>query len=401
MEKLRVLCIGFNKDTILEVPKTNIEFDINALDNEYLIFLLSMTTLYDYHVILLDLPSLNAEKMSALNAKKAEFEVFFKTGGILCVVLSPAYINNKLCAISCYEWCPLDSKLISLVVGKGGNTKNTTSGHWLANILSKYTIYWYAHLNGVIGTTIATNLANFPIASEVQMSTGRMILLPSLSTNDTKIKSNFWADILLQISKYGIKKTIEGNPIPLWAHKYKLPNEEQMLEEYNKIKQKLEKFNSIRRLIYEGDYALVDAVSNIFKEWGFEVQIKEYSGNHDLEIRKGSFFGLMEIKGLSGYANNEDLRQLSDHHREYLFINEDDKQIPKGIFLVNHYKGEEPSKRKEAFTQHAIKLGVRENFCLMTSYDLFKLHEQVLTNEISTEEIAKTMAETNGIIKLD
>jgi hypothetical protein len=129
---------------------------------------------------------------------------------------------------------------------------------------------------------------------------------------------------------------------------------------------------------------------------GFDTNLKENEGRQDIEIKFNSFFAIIEAKGLEGYANNNALRQLLDY---YVTASENNPDV-KGVFIVNHFRDKNPSERGQPFTEAALNLAKNNDFCLLTTIDLFKLYNLFLKHEMQTAQIIDIIKNTKGLVTL-
>lgn len=175
-----------------------------------------------------------------------------------------------------------------------------------------------------------------------------------------------------------------GTYIPTWAKDYKLPGEQEILTELEKLQTALERYQKFKLLLTASGNALVRAVSYSLEFLGFIVTVTEKGGRHDLEFRDEGFYAIAEIKGLQGPANIEDLRQLIDFHLRKL---REGKYKLMAYLIVNHYRNLPPTERGIPFTAEVIN-AVKTNYPfirLLTTLDIYTLVEKVLRSEINKE----------------
>jgi len=175
-----------------------------------------------------------------------------------------------------------------------------------------------------------------------------------------------------------------GTYIPTWAKDYKLPGEQEILTELEKLQTALERYQKFKLLLTASGNALVRAVSYSLEFLGFIVTVTEKGGRHDLEFRDEGFYAIAEIKGLQGPANIEDLRQLIDFHLRKL---REGKYKLMAYLIVNHYRNLPPTERGIPFTAEVIN-AVKTNYPfirLLTTLDIYTLVDKVLRSEINKE----------------
>ncbi|GAI51305.1 unnamed protein product, partial [marine sediment metagenome] len=173
---------------------------------------------------------------------------------------------------------------------------------------------------------------------------------------------------------YFIEPVKEVRVKPPWLDRYPIGNQSKLLGEIVPLSEKLEShlkalevWERDKEILWRDGKDLVMTVKRIFDKMGIKATMREEEGRHDLELLYEDFFGICEIKGVRGYANVGDIRQLLDHHIEALKIN----PSAKGIFIVNHFKSVNPPERGVGYSSDAIRLGTNNKFCLMTMWDLF------------------------------
>jgi hypothetical protein len=152
---------------------------------------------------------------------------------------------------------------------------------------------------------------------------------------------------------------------------------------------KLNEYQEFREVLYSNGEQLSRSVYLIFEKLGFDVQWKGEEGRHDMELDLHGTLGIVEVKGSKGPANSSDLRQLLDYYMEAAESHRD----VKGIFVVNHFCAVDPTERGQPFTSGAIRIAELNNFCLMTTIDLFDLLDKSLGK---TAEINELVLRTKG-----
>jgi hypothetical protein len=202
-----------------------------------------------------------------------------------------------------------------------------------------------------------------------------------------------------------------SEPKPQWIDKWnlqpelKLKNEMTALEnemntiikKADEIKKNQEWYESLKKVLYSQGKELSSSIYLILKEMGFVADLKEDEGRQDIEIKLNSFFAIVEAKGLKGYANNSDLRQLLDY---YVTTSETYPEV-KGIFIVNHFREKEPSERGMPYSQGAVTLAEHNDFCLLTTVDLFKMYDLLLNSKITIKQIIDLFQTTKGLFDIE
>lgn len=238
---------------------------------------------------------------------------------------------------------------------------------------------------------IAKNKAKEIISAEFSFKNGKIIFLPPLKNPNKDPKK------LAGVLTSCIRKSLEWAPAliePPWIDKYKLPNEEKVEEARKEVEGKKEKIkkeedkllerkNEIemyKSLLYaQGKYVLEPSARKAFELIGFNVIPEEkYEEKYDLYIEEDNIIIIGEIEGSKNQIDVTKFRQL----RHYVESEEDktNKKDIKGLLIGNGLIDKEPEKRGEQFTEHAIKGCKRQNFCRITTFELFKAVERILQN---------------------
>lgn len=410
MNKIKVQFIGIENiptkkdDEILRVRK--IKRDTNGYQTEeYLSF-------HDYHIVFINCP------FNYPYPNQTEFFEYISGGGIVVLFLG---LSNS------YPWGKNLTKFL-IVSESYGESINPNPKHWLKTIFGKYRFFWFCLLkpgeilethqslkdltnlvNRQLGKTenndvfeiAGTTVSGKCVSSVIQYGNGKLILLPI----PEKMSEDLIRDLLDGIKKNYITTPETPEPRPLWIEKYNLVPElelknkmDNVLKEFKTINEKLEGYEFRKKILYASGRELSYSIYLIFKDMGFDPDFKEDKGRQDIEIKYNSFFAIIEAKGLTGFANNKDLRQLLEYHVDVIETNPESK----AIFIVNHFRDKNPSERDESpYSKAALELAIKNNFCLITTIDLFKLYYLFLKNELTKTQIIDLLQKTNGLMKLE
>ncbi|KCZ71910.1 hypothetical protein ANME2D_01966 [Candidatus Methanoperedens nitroreducens] len=399
---IKVLLIGFEEspkaESGMQIELCRITFEKHGFNYDFKGKHI-IPSLLDYNVVFVNLPKIgyNSASISYFFAKYNEIPLFLTGGGII-VLICPSektYANTigigPYSSINTYSFLPF--KLNNF--NTHGETIEPNLQHPLSTILKKYKVRWECYFNyGNAEHVIGRNMVKLPVSLSIPYSNGYVILMPLFEEDKFVQVLN---DLLDIIKKNYFQKNIisSSTQTPLWVNKYQINKEINLIKQFEEIKSELHRYNEIRKILYTTGIELTKAVAYVFSELGFKVIEKEHEGLHDIEAETDKFFSIIEVKGLKGHANVDDLRQLLDHHIEASKQNED----VKGIFILNHYKEDEPSNRKEPFSKDAIRLGTKNEFCMMTTIDLFKIYSQYIEGKIKIETIISRIKETKGPLK--
>lgn len=342
----------------------------------------------DYHIIFVNLPKINLNRYLLLRMgnKRKDIELFLRAGGIITVFCPHDNYQGT------YDWLPLSIN----VKNSGGDTTEPNMQHPLGKTLQKFKPGWKCyfeidHLNFPPELIIGRNMAKLPVSLALTIENGNIILMPQFKEEQYLPVLNH---LLESIKKNYFQKDISpvAIPTPTWLSKYQFDEEKKLTQQFEEMKIYIQRYNEIKKILYENGIELTKAVAHVFSELGFKVNEKENEGFHDIEIEYNEFSSIIEVKGLKGYANVGDLRQLLDHYIEASELNES----LKGIFILNHFLENEPLERKDPFSERAIRLGTKNEFCMMTTVDLFNLYSEFIKGKIEIADIITILKETNG-----
>jgi hypothetical protein len=234
---------------------------------------------------------------------------------------------------------------------------------------------------------ISKNKVQEIISGEVSIERGKIIFIPPNISQDTRKEAGILLECIDGIMEYGY-----GSPVPEWISKYSLPNENKNEEQIKKLskkildlsqrKQRMEgeqrNISEFKGLLYEkGKRTLESLVRKAFRLMGFNVIEKEKDEeDYDLYIKENDLTIIGEIEGKDNSKIDKDkYRQLFEY-----IENESEKGVKcKGILIANAYRNTEPSERGEQFTQDAIRGCERQGFCRITTYQIFKIIERILS----------------------
>lgn len=407
MNKIKVQFIGIkdipNKkdDEIFRARK--VKLDTNGYQtDEYLSF-------HDYHIVFINYPF-----KYPYPSEPTGFLDYISGGGIVVIFLG----------YSPYEY-PWGKRFLNVSASRGYSIIPDAK-HWLKDIFKKYHFTWGCMLSpddmlflrqkiadlekkmeNVVGERrlstekvfeiAGTTISGKCISAVIHYDSGKLILLPI----PEKMSVDLIRELLDGIKNNYFKKDEIPEIRPPWIESWNLQPElklkgemDAIISQYIKIKKQIEWYESIKKILYSQGKELSFSVNLILKEMGFEAVLKEEEGYQDIEIKLNNFFAFIEVKGLKGFANNEHVRQLL----EYVIKSEKYPEV-KGIFIVNHFRDKEPSERDMPYSEAAITIAKKNEFCLLTTVDLFKMYKQFLDGKITTEQIKNLIQTTKGLLQ--
>ena len=374
---------------------------------------LESLSFHDYHIVFINWPD------KYPYPSNQEFFEYISGGGIVILFLGPS---------KSYPWRN-STKFLAVSTTSGGETIVPTPKHWLKNIFKKYRFVWHCFLepgetlrnqqnlmlltqlmrsnfqlesleNNDVFEIAGTTISGKCVSSVINYGNGKLILLPLVALSETE---NLIRDLLDGIKNNYFKKKEIAELRPTWIENWnfepelKLKNDiDNITKKFKEISQELEYYKLTKKILYVYGKDLSYSIYSVFKQMGFDTNLKENEGRQDIEIKFNSFFAIIEAKGLKGYANNDALRQLLDY---YVTASENNPDV-KGVFIVNHFRDKNPLERGQPFSEAALKLAKNNEFCLLTTIDLFKLYNLFLKNEMQTAQIGDIIKNTKGLVTL-
>lgn len=242
-------------------------------------------------------------------------------------------------------------------------------------------------------TVIGKNKVGEIIALEIPIGIGKFIFIPPF---DSSAETEKITGILIDC----IRKSLQwSKPLvrPDWLNRYTLPSEEDLLKkleeidgESKRINQRKEnidkdinKIECLKGLLYEtGKYALESSVREAFRIIGFSVkEPTEYNEPYDLFGVEGDINIIGEVEGSKGQIDVGKARQLLDYVTNAI----SDGKKCKGILIGNGFIDILPQERKEQFTDQVIRICDNQKYCRMTTTELYKSIEAILSNPSNQE----------------
>ncbi len=395
--KRRILIIGFNYDK--EKFKEEEDEDIVSINwtKPQGLFELSVLpkipTIFDFDIVILNLPSLEFKEISELNKRKDEFIEFFKSGGVLVSFL----VGSKYTGVNFeYNWCPISYKF-SFVGKPGDSIKLTKYAQEFTILFDKYknNIKWldaFKYVDEKETRVLAENRAGHTISAIFNVEKGKIIFLPKFELHMIENKLEYERTLINIIKK--LQKTFEiSTKRPEWLKNYKIVEEENLEVQIEALNNKKMSFELAKIILYDYGTNLPIAVAKIFQQFGFEVFYREEEGREDIEITdsESKFHAIVEVTGSSNQINVDKIRQLFDWYSQKILENENIN----AILIANALREIDPMDRKEQYTEKAIQLAKNNNFILLTTLDIFKLYNQFLKKEINKKDIISRLLKSN------
>lgn len=403
MEKYRVKIITGLISNIQKNPDeiVSISDDIQVLRGE---------SVCDYNILIVDLRAIRGSQMMNLNHQ--DFRDFLnKPSVILCIADEEStYEHYSLGSkwtpkFSNYDWLPNKDEF-KIKNRKGESLKTTVHSGRFNGLFVDYDWQWqctFSPLNEDTSSyvSIADNITGQNIALRMDIREGIIIIIPKpkIPDYDTKGYSAFLRT-LIELNKKEVEVLTEREKEePDWVEKHVVPEELELRERINKLQQQYQILTDAHKLLYEADEALTQAVHLALNGMGFNSEMKEKEGTHDIEVNEEDMNLVFEVTSSDeDWINIRKTRQLLDWCRRY---EREQGKKPKGILIANAYCSLPLPERDEPFTTAALKQGEAEGFCLMTTEQLYKIFCKFLKDEVDKDNIKELLLETKGLLKFE
>jgi hypothetical protein len=384
---------------------TKVVTNITPMPDENISVSDSMATLKresvcDYNILIVHLATLS--KYDTLGLNKDDFSEFLsKPSVILCI--SDAEDLPK--DYSQYAWLP-GKQGFEVINRIGESLKPTENSGRYIKLFNAYNWTWWCSFSIVPAKSpsyisIANNITGQSVALIAGIGEGKVILIPipKIDTGDSKKYSEFFR-LLIDLSKEEIEELTEKErEEPDWVEKYIVPEELKLRDKIRQLQKQYETLTEAHKLFYEMGKALTRTVNFVLSRMGFNSEIKEDEGIHDIEICESDCDFVVEVTSSEeNWININKTRQLVDWcHR---FEQEKGKK-PKGVLIANPYCDYPATERDESFTPAALKHGEGENLCLMTTVQLYNIFCKFLEGEINKDKIKKLLLSTKGLLEFE
>lgn len=245
-----------------------------------------------------------------------------------------------------------------------------------------------------------------PVAWEVKYHYGHLIYLPQAESDPTKA-----VELLAKIGEWYYtqdkKEDEKLSPPPPWIQDFLSEQEKNLLNRIEEAKKNLEelnhqlkRFRRIDSLLYASGKALETAVETVFKdEWGCEV--KRMPPGHTIDFKvthpQAGVQLVIEVAGVKDKIRKGD-KELTQVFTYYLNNKAPEEKI---ILLANTYRETRIDERpKENFTKEVIEIAEKNGFCLMTTWDLYRLWKDSLQSNL-VDRILLSVYNTSGVYQYE
>lgn len=371
---MRILCLGIGSEK-------SIKYRYGTLDQ------FNYPTISDYDIVVMDLARLGSAWYSSFAQTQKEFQKFFENRGVCFVVLDEygRSSTDKSAVSSNMDWCPFAQKIV--IENRRGEVIKWEHSR-AKSMFDTSEFYWKCFFSEIKleHTVFARNRTNDAISVMIPYLNGFCIFLPST------YKENELVDLIIERGLDLIpesEKRVTSSIMPTWASSIMSKTELELLETVQKTNEKLGKYARYKPLYWETGEPLKRLVIDAFEELGIKAKDLPSESHADFEISlRPGLIGVCEVKGLLGSADRQDLRQLLDY-----FIEQRDiaKRNVRGVFIVNHNRNEEPSRRGKPVTRDALEIMEKHDFSLLTTIQLYEYLARFWRRELTAESVLQQL----------
>ena len=204
--------------------------------------------------------------------------------------------------------------------------------------------------------------------------------------------------------------------LPSWIFEYKFYNDRKLLidrdnqnrviekaeETIAEINRKISQNNRYKTILYTNGTELASVVFELL-ELILKIDLKGFIDNFDEDFlfeKEGIIF-IGEIKGVSSNVKMENISQLLRHYTKYIDDNPDiDENRIRKILIINPLRKTPLSEREKVY-ERQIAFAQNNNCLIIETVALLHMFEKVLSNELSTEDCLRLLADKTGLLKLE
>jgi hypothetical protein len=251
-------------------------------------------------------------------------------------------------------------------------------------------------------TVLARNRVGDVVALEIPFDEGRLILVPSL----VGVAPSQEAIALLEAVERAVARPAFSSE-PDWLPAYLVPGEEGLVDELaglrerhatlsakiDEVSGRLRDKTRAKRILYaRGRFSLLPAAADAFRALGFGVE----QTDNVLELRSDEGDALVVVAATEGDAVG-----LPPYR---LLLSAVDRSATegegarKGVLVVSGSRELDPRRRPTQFTPEALRGCQAQGFCLMTTYQLFKLVQRALAapRDADHADLRRLLLECDG-----
>lgn len=162
-------------------------------------------------------------------------------------------------------------------------------------------------------------------------------------------------------------------------------------DEQKEQQRRLNKIIKFKKILYEADDVLEEAVKESFEEFGLSLDKK---GDMDWVYSSDSRGAILEVTGSESSIDVVKFRQLLNY-----LLNDMQKtgEEKKAILVGNHFLNDPPDKRGLPFTEKAIGEAELHSICLLPTTELYEIICNIREKKASKIEMWKALLRTDGL----
>lgn len=190
----------------------------------------------------------------------------------------------------------------------------------------------------------------------------------------------------IYIPKYMFNEILRLQQKPDWLQKYSFKRKDEKLKEIESLREKVNKYEIIERLLYGTGKALEESVAFSLTMVGFkDVKIYNNEGDRDVSFFNNEMNYLMEIQGTTKQGNKRKINQLRGWIETAVESGFKVDEV-RGIFVVNHYRKINPNNRESPLTDHAKKFLKLYGYIFFTTEYLYNIVKDFLNDKITDKQ---------------
>ena len=253
-------------------------------------------------------------------------------------------------------------------------------------------------------TVLARNRVGDIVALEIPFDEGRLVLVPSL----VSVSPSQEGAALLEAVEQSVSRPAFST-LPDWLPAYSVPGEDGLVDELaglrerhatlsakiEEVASRLEEKTRAKRILYtRGRFSLLPAAVDAFRSLGFDATQAEGL----LEIRSNEGDALVVVA-----ATTDETIGLPEYRR---LLREVDRSTTegegprKGILVVSGSRELDPKRRPTQFSPEVLRGCQSQGYCLMTTYQLFKLVQHTLEHKGGdAADLRRLLLESDGELR--
>ena len=191
----------------------------------------------------------------------------------------------------------------------------------------------------------------------------------------------------IYIPRYMFEEILRSQRKPRWIKEYRFSDKEKLLKELEGVKEKLFHYETLERLLYGTGEPLEEAVEYALKYLRFEkVHRPKETDTYDVSFEyKGTKY-ILEVEGTTRQGSKDKVDQLDGWIKKEIMEKGYDPDKLVGVFVVNHYRNEDPKNRGYPLTDQAKLFLKYRHFRFFTTTFLFNIVKEVEEKSLDPEK---------------